>query len=107
MGKAIMNVAAVSLDGFIADNNDGINPLFDWLDNGDVTWRFGGTERELRTTQSSADFMQSHYHDVAAAVRPDKRLERQGRLCWRTRLRRHPSTADGLGVRRHRAVYLR
>ncbi len=68
MGKTIMNVAAVSLDGFIADDNDGINPLFDWLSNGDVTWRFGGTERELRTTQASADFMQSHYQDVAAAI---------------------------------------
>ena len=68
MGKTIMNVAAVSLDGFIADDNDGINPLFDWLGNGDVTWRFGGTERELHTTQASANFMQSHYRNVAAAV---------------------------------------
>ena len=68
MGKTIMNVAAVSLDGFIADDNDGIEPLFDWLGNGDVTWRFGGTERELRTTQASTDFMQSHYDDVAAAI---------------------------------------
>jgi dihydrofolate reductase len=68
MGKTIMNVAAVSLDGFIADDTDGIEPLFDWLGNGDVTWRFPGTERELRTTQASADFMQSHYRNVAAAV---------------------------------------
>ena len=68
MGKSIMNVAGVSLDGFIADDNDGIEPLFDWLGNGDVTWSIPGTERELRTTQASADFQQSHYRDVAAAI---------------------------------------
>jgi len=53
MGKTIMNVAAVSLDGFIADDNDGIEPLFDWLDNGDVTWSSPGIEHEFRTTQAS------------------------------------------------------
>ena len=68
MGKTIMNVAAVSLDGFIADDNDGIEPLFDWLDNGDVTWSSPGIEHEFRTTQASADFTQSHYRDVAAAI---------------------------------------
>lgn len=68
MGKTIMNVAAVSLDGFVADDHDGIEPLFDWLGNGDVTWRFPGTERELRTTQASADFMLDYTRDMAAAV---------------------------------------
>jgi dihydrofolate reductase len=68
MGKTIMNVAAVSLDGFIADDNDGIKPLFDWLDNGDVTWSSPGIEHEFRTTQASADFTQTHYRDVAAAI---------------------------------------
>ena len=67
MGKAIMG-AVVSLDGFIADDNDGVGPLFDWLANGDVTWSFPGTDREFRTTQASADFMLSHYRDVAALV---------------------------------------
>lgn len=68
MGRTIMSVAAVSLDGFIADDRDGIEPLFDWLGNGDVTWRFPGTEREFRTTRASADFMLGHYRDVAATV---------------------------------------
>jgi dihydrofolate reductase len=67
MGKAIMG-AVISLDGFIADDNDGVGPLFDWLANGDVTWSFPGTDREFRTTRASADFMQSHYRDVAALV---------------------------------------
>lgn len=68
MGKTIMSVAAISLDGFIADEHDGIEPLFDWLGNSDVTWRFPGTERELRTTRASADFMLGYSRDVAAAV---------------------------------------
>ena len=68
MGKTIMSVAAVSLDGFIADDHDGIEPLFDWLGNGDVTWRFPGTDREVRLTQASADFMLGYTRDVAAAV---------------------------------------
>ena len=68
MGKTIMGAAAVSLDGFIADDNDGVGPLFDWLGNGDVAWSFPGTDGESRTTQASADFMLSHYRNLAANV---------------------------------------
>jgi dihydrofolate reductase len=68
MGKAIMGAAAVSLDGFIADDNDGVGPLFDWLGNGDVAWSFPGNDDVVRTTQASADFMLSQYRDVAAVV---------------------------------------
>lgn len=67
MGKTIVNVAVVFLNGSVADDHDGIEPLFGWLGNGDVTWG-PNTERELRTTQASDDFMRSHYGNVAAAV---------------------------------------
>jgi dihydrofolate reductase len=67
MGKVIMG-AVVSLDGFIADDNDDVGPLFDWYDNGDVTWSFPGSYGESRSTQASADFMRSHYRDEAAVV---------------------------------------
>jgi dihydrofolate reductase len=67
MGKTIMG-AAVSLDGFIADDNDDVGPLFDWYGNGNVTWSFPGTDDEARSTQASADFMRSHYRDMAAVV---------------------------------------
>jgi dihydrofolate reductase len=67
MGKTVMG-AVVSLDGFIADDNDGVGPLFDWYGNGDVTWAFEGAGDECRTTQASADFMRSQYRDVAAVV---------------------------------------
>jgi dihydrofolate reductase len=38
MGKTVMG-AVVSLDGFIADDNDDVGPLFDWYGNGDVAYR--------------------------------------------------------------------
>src|ERR687896_537297 len=68
MGKTVMGAAAVSLDGFIADDNDRVGPLFDWLGNGDVAWSLPGSEDESRTTRASADFMTGHYRDVAANV---------------------------------------
>src|SRR4051794_1569197 len=67
MGKTVM-AAVVSLDGFIADDNDDVGPLFDWYGNGDVCWAFEGNDREFRTTQASADFVQSYYRDVAVVV---------------------------------------
>lgn len=67
MGKTFM-AAVVSLDGFIADDNDGVGPLFDWYGNGEVTWSYPGSDDESRTTQASADFMRSLYRDVAAVV---------------------------------------
>ena len=67
VAKTVMG-AVVSLDGFIADDNDGVGPLFDWYGNGDVTWAFEGADDECRTTQASADFMRSQYRDLAAVV---------------------------------------
>ena len=67
MGKTVMG-AVVSLDGFMADDNDGVGPLFDWLVNGDVKWTFPGSEGELQTSQASADFMLGVYGDMAANV---------------------------------------
>jgi hypothetical protein len=60
--------AVVSLDGFIADDNDGVGPLFDLYDNGDVTRSFPGSYGESRSTQASADFMRSQYRDLGVVV---------------------------------------
>jgi dihydrofolate reductase len=45
--------AVASLDGFIADDNDDVGPLFDWYGNGDVT---------------SAELIRSQYRDMATVV---------------------------------------
>src|SRR5215218_5138764 len=67
MGKTVMG-AVVSLDGFIADDDDGVGPLFDWYGNGDVAWAFEGSDAESRSTQASAEFMPTHYRGIAAVV---------------------------------------
>ena len=67
MGNTIM-CATVSLDGFIADDNDDVGPLFDWYGNGDVAWSYPGSDGEARSTQASADFSQSQYRNMAAVV---------------------------------------
>jgi dihydrofolate reductase len=67
MGKTIMG-AVVSLDGFMADDQDGVGPLFDWYGNGEVAWSFEGSDGESRSTQASADFMRSHYENLAVVV---------------------------------------
>jgi dihydrofolate reductase len=56
------------LDGFIADDNDAVGPLFDWLGSGDVGWSLPGSHDEARTSRASADFMTSHYANTAANV---------------------------------------
>jgi dihydrofolate reductase len=67
MGKVIMGAVA-SLDGFIADDNDDVGPLFDWYGNGDVAWRFPNSPEDSRSSQASADFMTSHYANLAVVV---------------------------------------
>jgi dihydrofolate reductase len=67
MGKTVMG-AVVSLDGFIADDNDDVGPLFDWYGNGNVDWSWPGNDGVSRSTQASADFMRAHYADIAVVV---------------------------------------
>jgi dihydrofolate reductase len=67
MGKTIMG-AVVSLDGYMADDNDGVGPLFDWLGNGDVSWSYEGADGETQSTQASADFMRAQYAGMACVV---------------------------------------
>ena len=67
MGKAIM-FAAVSLDGFMAADDDTVGPLFDWYDNGDVAGTFSDQDRVFHTTQATADFLYSMAPHMAAGV---------------------------------------
>lgn len=62
MGKTIMG-AVVSLDGYIAMDNDGVGPLVDWFGNGDVSWTFEGVEAAIAAAQEYAG---DRIGDVAA-----------------------------------------
>ena len=51
MGKVVM-YSSVSVDGFVADENDQPGPLFDWLSSGDAPLDESG---EVKVSQTSYD----------------------------------------------------
>lgn len=63
MGNVFVD-ATVSLDGFIADEYDGVGPLFDWYNNGDRAVALGDPGRVSRVTPASAAYLE---HDVRPA----------------------------------------
>ena len=64
MGKVVM-YASVSVDGFVADENDQPGPLFDWLSSGDVPLDESG---ELKVSQTSYDYTRPYWHQIGATL---------------------------------------
>lgn len=64
MSKVIMH-NVVSVDGFIADDNDDIGPLFDWYFNGDTALSEDG---QFRMTRQSADYVRPTWDSIATMV---------------------------------------
>jgi dihydrofolate reductase len=64
MGTVMMH-AAVSVDGFIADENDQVGPLFDYYGNGDVELVDGG---EIKVSQISAGYLRPMWAGIGAMV---------------------------------------
>src|SRR2546423_800297 len=67
MGKVIM-AAVASLDGFIADLDDAVGPLFDWYFNGDVEVTGTDPERVFRVSEASARHLRSSWPTIGAVV---------------------------------------
>ena len=67
MGKVIVQ-ASMSLDGFIADTNDEVGPLFDWYGNGDVAFTGGDPDRVFHVSQASADYLREAWSTVSTGV---------------------------------------
>jgi dihydrofolate reductase len=63
MGKVIAQ-ASMSLDGFIADTNDQVGPLFDWYNNGDT--QIAG--HDFRTSAASAGYLRAAWSAIGADV---------------------------------------
>ena len=67
MGKVLMG-AVVSLDGYIAADDDTVGPLFDWYRNGDVEVVLGDPDRPLRVSAASAAYIRAEWAGVRATV---------------------------------------
>jgi dihydrofolate reductase len=56
---------SVSVDGFIADENDQPGPLFDWLTSGDVPLDESGV---LLVSQTSSEYIRSYWDQIGVTV---------------------------------------
>lgn len=64
MGKVVM-YGSVSVDGFVADENDQPGPLFDWLSGGDVPLDGSGA---LKVSQASYDHTRPYWDRIGVTV---------------------------------------
>jgi dihydrofolate reductase len=55
----------VSVDGYIADDNDDVGPLFDWYSNGNTDLTEGG---EFKVSQASADYVRPMWASIGSMV---------------------------------------
>ena len=64
MSRVFMH-AVMSIDGYIADANDDVGPLFEWYFNGDTDIVEGGP---FRVSKISADYVQPMWDSIGAMV---------------------------------------
>ncbi|MDR7191291.1 hypothetical protein J2Y46_004157 [Microbacterium sp. BE35] len=95
MGKVVMN-ASVSVDGFIAAENDDPGPLFEWLVSGDVPLDDSGV---LNVSQASYDHIRPYWDQVGVTIvgrhafditdgwdgKPPSGIDHVLHLCYRVR----------------------
>ena len=74
MGTVIMH-NVMSVDGFIADDNDDVGPLHDWYFDGDTPitdhdadYDHSGAGAGFRVSSASADYVRSMWHSIGVIV---------------------------------------
>ena len=67
MGKVISS-ASMSLDGYIAKDDNTIGHLFDWFDNGELEYRTINPDITLHLNQASFDYWQEWVTSIGALV---------------------------------------
>ena len=67
MAKVVADMST-SLDGFIADPDDGVEQLFGWYDNGDVEVATTRPDLTFRTSKASAEHLRESFADVGALI---------------------------------------
>ena len=59
----------MSLDGFVADRNDGVGEVFDWYFAGDVEFETGGSDpMTFKVSRSSAEHLRSLWSGLGAVL---------------------------------------
>jgi dihydrofolate reductase len=66
----VVAIMSMSLDGYVADLNDGVDEVFDWyFTSGDVEIRTGGSDAmTFRVSQPSADYLRGFIPEVGAVL---------------------------------------
>ncbi|BCY09554.1 hypothetical protein L3i22_046420 [Actinoplanes sp. L3-i22] len=64
MGKVVL-YSSVSVDGFVADDNDQPGPLFDWLTSGDVPLDESGV---LMVSKTSYDYIRPYWDQIGVTI---------------------------------------
>jgi dihydrofolate reductase len=61
---------SMSLDGFVADSNDGVGEVFDWyMNSGDVEFQTGGSDRmTFKVSAPSAGHLRSLWSELGAVL---------------------------------------
>lgn len=67
MARVIANMS-MSLDGFIADPSDGVEHLFGWYDNGDVTVPTASPQWTFHTSEASAAYLRDSLASIGALI---------------------------------------
>lgn len=67
MGTVIADMT-MSLDGFIADPDDGVGPLFDWYNEGTVPFTFPGNGMQTHVSEASAGHLKRAVSELGALV---------------------------------------
>src|SRR5690349_6199222 len=66
----VVALMSVSLDGFVADRNDGVAEVFDWyVHSGDVEFRSGGADpMTFRVSRPSAEHLRALWSELGAVL---------------------------------------
>ena len=64
----VIAAAVVSLDGFVADTEDAVGPLFDWYNNGSVEVYGTDPGRPFKVSQASADYINTSWKKVGVVL---------------------------------------
>jgi dihydrofolate reductase len=74
----VVALMSMSLDGFVADENDGVDEVFDWYFSGDVEVpiKHGTMDMTFRLSQPSADHLKSLLSEMGAMLTGRRTFER-------------------------------